>query len=425
MRPSSWKVELMAFGFIGEKFTSLLAKDRITVRRGASSGEIEYADLVFAVESGFAPLDSPTFTGNVLIPDGEADGEALAYAQDDAVLQGLTVTKSAAPAYTLYELGEAADKGRWRIAVSGSDLYVQQMTDAGVFIKSPMVFNRDDATDFSGSTAVTVPVPTTTGHALRQGSDASVAALTATGNVTGPNVEAIGALVSELFVGENSANGVKLVYDGDTNRGWLRAESGGVDIDIAEIVRSSGQILFKTPTSVPAATAATHAAQVSAIDAATGKYEIGGKRGLNSTPWRKVLSWTAGVQDAANQIGVINTAEYSVNGTGYMLLMREGSTVRVSMPNGNVDSLRKLNVGAHDLMSSGSVPLSYVCGTEQRYFNTASSYSGTETGLSMDSASTTAMWRFNTTLSNAYLNNVSASYYSSVAAPSTLPGAAV
>jgi hypothetical protein len=150
---------------------------------------------------GAAPKASPTFTGNVLIPDADADGEALAYAQDDAVLQGLMVTKSADPAYTLYELGEAADKGRWRIAVSGSDLYVQQMTDDGGFIKSPMIFNRDDATDLSGSTSVTVPVPSATGHALRWNSDAKItnaeiSVLKATSNVNIENVS------PRLFINE-------------------------------------------------------------------------------------------------------------------------------------------------------------------------------------------------------------------------------
>jgi hypothetical protein len=394
----------------------------------AAGGDIEFvseAELAEAL-AAYAPKASPTFTGDVKIPDANADGEALAFDQEGAQLQGslqIKTNNAGNPEIFMWENDQSVDARRWKLIGFNGELYMQSVTDAGVLQFSPLRLTRAGGVRLDQATSVLVPVPSgVAGQALRWGSNATVAALDATGEV-----KISAGYPSVLMISSVApANQKRFLVLNDNGEYILRSQTdAGTTVNSFFRATHAGAISMAAAPSVavPAATASGQAAQISAIDAATGRLAIGGRE-MGSTPWRKVLSWTDGVQDAANQIGVIDTAEYSVNGTGYMLLMREGSTVRVSMPNGNADSLRKLNVGQHDLMSSGSVPLSYVCGTEQRYFNTASSYSGTETELSMDSASTTAMWRFKTTLATAYLNNLSANYYSPAGWPTSLPGTA-
>lgn len=82
---------------------------------------------------------------------------------------------------------------------------------------------------------------------------------------------------------------------------------------------------------VPTADASNEAACTTAIDAATGRMAINGVE-LGDTGWRKVFSWTGGVQDATNQIASINLTAWTPVGTGYLAIRRIGRTVLYAIP---------------------------------------------------------------------------------------------
>lgn len=54
---------------------------------------------------------------------------------------------------------------------------------------------------------------------------------------------------------------------------------------------------------------------------------------LLDTGWRRLFSWTDGVQDASGQIGTIRTDNYTLSGSGYIDLRRVGSNVRLRSNN--------------------------------------------------------------------------------------------
>lgn len=54
---------------------------------------------------------------------------------------------------------------------------------------------------------------------------------------------------------------------------------------------------------------------------------IGAAVPVQDTGWRRILSWTAGVQDTTDQIATINTADYTLLGNGYIDLRRKGEWV--------------------------------------------------------------------------------------------------
>lgn len=77
------------------------------------------------------------------------------------------------------------------------------------------------------------------------------------------------------------------------------------------------------------------------FNSTTGEYEpnsgvvfedVTAARAIGDTGWRKVVSWTAGVQDVSNQIGTVDASKYTLVGTGYLLMRRRGNTVTVFHP---------------------------------------------------------------------------------------------
>jgi hypothetical protein len=478
-----------------------------------------------------APKASPTFTGDVKIPDANADGEALAYAQDDAVLQGLMVTKSAAPAYTLYELGEAADQGRWRIAVSGSDLYVQQMTDAGVFIKSPMIFSRDGATDLSGSASVLVAALTATGdvkipdgnadgEALAHSQAGAVLnGLTSTGNIevvktfgklsaqhTGDGtIVALNTTVGKAFFNVNGgAQLIQLVDDDSVNMGGASSvlipdgnadgealahsqagavlngltstgdvlmqssnnqlevvgtgvSAGGIALNgvndgraFVKLTSNGGatwfgvlnyspvgnyvrweagagsiglQLANAASVTVPAPSASGQAAQVSAIDAATGRLAIGGKE-IGDTGWRKLASWTGGVQGATGQAFTIDLETWTLVGTGSIQIRRIGPNIEVKFPQVAGNSIGPVTADSFGLLSESANywPDGY---RPDSFDTTAFGTDGavTSKGIRMRSASGvgTPSFSSNTTVG---MHRASLSFLTNNAWPTTLPGVA-
>jgi hypothetical protein len=251
----------------------------------------------------------PTATGQALrqgskavIADATADGEALAHSQDGAVLKGLTI--GGGGTYPRVSI-DATIAGYLDFKKSGvGEFYISNGQTGGGRLsvhalaanRHPIEIQADGRLDLDDALAVTVPVPTTTGHALRQGSNATVSALTATNGIT-----ASGAGTVSLRVGSSVVNVVGL---GSTVINRATSTPGD---SLLQVVSSAGTSLrvdvdgaeFTVPVTIPAATAATHAAQVSAIDAATGRLAIGGRRGLNDTGWRNITSLCANV-DAGN-----------------------------------------------------------------------------------------------------------------------------
>jgi hypothetical protein len=256
-----------------------------------AGGDIEFvseAELAEAL-AAYAPKASPTFTGDVKIPDGNADGEALAYLQAGARLQNLRFD-SAEPYLDFNETDQAVDLRRWRVQAFNGDLYVQPVTDGAIPTTTPIRVNRNGAVSFAGAPAVTVPAPTASGHALRQGSNATVGALTATGDVK------ISSETPNLYIYDtNSAAGTrnfKINVNGNTS--FLRAVSDdglSVVATLAQMDNITGEVAIGAGGSVtvPVPTASGQAAQISAIDAATGRLAIGGRE-IGDTGWRNISS---------------------------------------------------------------------------------------------------------------------------------------
>jgi hypothetical protein len=351
-----------------------------------AGGDIEFvseAELAEAL-AAYAPKASPTFTGDVKIPDGNADGEALAYLQAGARLQNLRFD-SAEPYLDFNETDQAVDLRRWRVQAFNGDLYVQPVTDGAIPTTTPIRVNRNGAVSFAGAPAVTVPVPTASGHALRQGSDATVGALTATGTVSVLNANA------RLSIGGTATPGVEYLDSEVAGKrrfleflasGQIKTrlyQSNGVTVDQETIWDASGLNHSNlTSVRVPAATATTHAAQVSAIDAATGKYEIGGKRGLNDTGWRDIsasLPWAAAFSTSSAWIYRSgNSVEMQ-----FTLARTDGLTTAINMFDGTLDfdsaipdGFRPRNlsaIGIWSAISSGDIP----AGVKHSYYHMSDS----------------------------------------------------
>lgn len=69
---------------------------------------------------------------------------------------------------------------------------------------------------------------------------------------------------------------------------------------------------------------------------------------VGDTGWRKIASWTAGVQDATNQMGTINTTHFTLIGTSYMMLRRINEKV-IFQVHSVVDALDHTVTGASAL----------------------------------------------------------------------------
>ena len=68
---------------------------------------------------------------------------------------------------------------------------------------------------------------------------------------------------------------------------------------------------------------------------------------LADTGWRKIVSWTSGVQDGSGQIGTVDTSQYTLSGTGYIAIRRIGTYVEWWI-RGN---MTKTNSGGHQLFT--------------------------------------------------------------------------
>ena len=96
-------------------------------------------------------------------------------------------------------------------------------------------------------------------------------------------------------------------------------------------------------------------ALVTAFDEATGQLQIRGHE-VGDTGWRKILSWTAGVQDGADQIDTINTGVWTLTGNGNVQIRRIGSRVLVNFETGTDASAGIAALSTGQAVLCGNVP---------------------------------------------------------------------
>jgi len=68
---------------------------------------------------------------------------------------------------------------------------------------------------------------------------------------------------------------------------------------------------------------------------------------LADTGWRKIVSWTGGVQDGANQIGTVDTTQYSMTDTGSIYIRRIGQYIDWWIHG----QMNKINTSGHKLFT--------------------------------------------------------------------------
>jgi len=129
---------------------------------------------------------NPTFTGNVVVPDADADGEAIAYDQAGARLAGLTSTGNVTMASSYNTLNLETVVGlpsriRWTVDGSGVWTIERQATtghlavaqsdlSTGAYQSIPLTLVRSGTTSevrMTGAASVTVPSPSASTHAAR------------------------------------------------------------------------------------------------------------------------------------------------------------------------------------------------------------------------------------------------------------------
>jgi hypothetical protein len=226
------------------------------------------------------------------------------------------------------------------------------------------------------------------------------------------------------------ANGGTVSTTSDSTVEVVRLEAGGAAVRFPTVDQLAQYAPVASPTFtgnvvVPAATAGTHAAQVSAINAATGQLAIGGIE-IGDTGWRKILSWTAGVQDGSDQIGTINTTDFTLNGTGYMSIRRVGNIVFVGLPNSGSNTIAKNAAGISNLLTANVWPTGFHISTQsgrQCLMANAGSEPATAIDSSADFAGTVQNLRLGHTDIDGLFTRAQITYtVNNGAWPATLPG---
>jgi hypothetical protein len=295
----------------------------------------------------FAPLASPTFTGTTTT--------AALTATTGAFSGAVTVTNN----YAAVNLTAAVQSyvnfrdstGNIRINVSHNDgtgqFKVDQRDASGVYERTPFLITSTGATSFTGAPSVTVPVPTTTGDALRWGSDATVAALTATDGIlssgsTGTSVPAAEGLE---VINTNATSGEQRVKLSVTSSGGPRldimSDDGSSQLRNAFIARPDGEFRLtgNTSVSVPVPTTTGHALRwSSAANVASLELNAGGLTGLGDVVEEVSTANVTGAYTLVDGFGIYDltmtadstltfpTAPASGDGTSFLLILRGAFT---------------------------------------------------------------------------------------------------
>ena len=259
-------------------------------------------------------------TGPMTVLDAVADGQPIAYDQASWRLGAGTFTgdltlDSAFAAVKIVAdtqgyLTYAGADGIERYEIIHNDgngnFQINQYSDAGAFERVNLLITSAGVVQIASGSSLLVPDATADGQALAYDqAGARLAGLTSTGRITAAYDYAALALETTVsghsprieFGLESQANNPMLLEYFDTGGdggGYLnlRVRHPTTGAQIAAPIKvyggSGGVDMGGAPSVVvPAATAATHAAQVSAIDATTGRLAIGGRE-IGDTGWRNV-----------------------------------------------------------------------------------------------------------------------------------------
>ena len=302
------------------------------------------ANVTALTATGATTVAALTATGNVLIPDGNADGEALAYAQQNArVRTGFTVG-SGDPWANFFIDSTTAGYINFKRSGVGEFYISNGATGAGRFsihgVASglhPIEIQADGRLDLDNALAVTLPVPTTTGHALRWGSAANVAALTATGNAA-----IVSASPDLRFDESDQASGSRVTRMHANGGSWFLsvAADNGAATQVVMQFNRSGVVVFSAPSvTVPAPTATGHALRWgSDANVASLELNAGGLTGLGDVVEEVSTANVTGAYTLVDGFGIYDltmtadstltfpTAPASGDGTSFLLILRGAFT---------------------------------------------------------------------------------------------------
>ena len=269
-------------------------------------------------------MASPTFTGTTTTSTLTATG---------------AVTLSAAtPNLKFYETDGVADERLYQIMASNNSFVVRQSTDAGANVSQLIRYVRaTKELRLTDNTSVTLPVPTTTGHALRWGSAANVAALTATGNAA-----IVSASPDLRFDESDQASGSRVTRMHANGGSWFLsvAADNGAATQVVMQFNRSGVVVFSAPSvTVPAPTATGHALRWgSDANVASLELNAGGLTGLGDVVEEVSTANVTGAYTLVDGFGIYDltmtadstltfpTAPASGDGTSFLLILRGAFT---------------------------------------------------------------------------------------------------
>lgn len=252
---------------------------------------------------------------NFLVPDGNADGEAIAYDQANWRLAGGTFTgnvnvSSTLPRVIVTDTDGTVDNRKADFVVLTNEAYLRARTDADA-ANYTIIRARMDTKAFDLSTntgGVTVPDATADGQALAY---------------LQPD-----AAVANLDVGTPAASKVNILTI--TNTGYIQKDDATqirFDPSGAVVLAPAGTVI------VPAISGTGQAAQVTAYDATTGRLAIGGVE-MGSTGWRDISS--------------LLTNGWAATSGAAVYMKRTGNTVHIG---GRLDGSAQTNAQFYTLPS--------------------------------------------------------------------------
>jgi hypothetical protein len=134
------------------------------------------------------------------------------------------------------------------------------------------------------------------------------------------------------------------------------------------------------------------------------------------TGWRAIVSWTSGVQDGTNQIGTIDTNQYTLSDNGYIYIRRIGQYVEWWVRG----VIYKTNTGSHGLFTVDKlIPAGFRADGGLTYGISVPFTASTEFLGSYGIGDTPAI---NAVVSNAMLSYTSCRHFTADRWPTSLPG---
>ena len=376
---------------------------------------------------------------NVYVPNGNAASEALAYDQAGARLNGAEFTGDVRIDKASPILYLDANTGNANIVfqTNGAFRKTLELSVAGIFRiydydSSRYVFDVDNtgSINMSGAANVFVPDANADGEALAYDQVGA--------RVRGLTVADTAATLEVTSAAGSGAAGIRIV-SGTTVSGdvpYVTFVRGSQD---AFFALSSGNNLYAyhsgsgrvlslitgvgefdasgmAAAKVPAATAATHAAQVSAIDAATGRLAIGGRE-IGDTGLRKIATWTAaGVVTGTMPVGL-----EPIPGTaGYITMQRTENVVEVKFWQARIKTV----AAGHINLPTGFGPTNGNMGVYDRGESIVAHRPGTGTVLLLmtpQSLSGTEWW-ISGSVNDQLSVGANMKFLTTQAWPATLPG---